>query len=84
MTNSQWVFVMNRRRSISPSTFLLTREEAEQGKTIKADISGVIPVFCPLNTWCRVSGLSRSATFKGINEGWLPTIKLAKSRLVDF
>jgi predicted DNA-binding transcriptional regulator AlpA len=37
-----------------------------------------------LYDWCPLSGLSRSATYEAIKDGWLPTLKIGKSRLIDF
>jgi predicted DNA-binding transcriptional regulator AlpA len=78
------MFVMNRRRSISASNFRLTPEEAAKGKTPPANANEIAPMFCTVDDWCRLSGLSRSATYEAIKDGWLPTLKIGKSRLIDF
>lgn len=75
---------MNRRRSISSSAFILSPEDASQGKAPPANANDIAPVFCPVDDWCRLSGLSRSATYQAITDGWLPTLKMGKTRLVDF
>ncbi len=77
---------MNRRRSISASAFLLTVEEAPKNKAspANANANDIAPLFCAVDDWCRLSGLSRSATYEAIKEGWLPTLKIGKSRLIDF
>lgn len=75
---------MNRRRSISPSAFLLTPEEVAKGKTPPANANDIAPAFCAINDWCRLSGLSRSATYKALAEGWLPSVKIGKTRRIDF
>jgi hypothetical protein len=80
----QRIFVMNRRRSISTSAFLLTAEEASKNKASPANANDIAPLFCAVDDWCRLSGLSRSATYEAIKEGWLPTLKIGKSRLIDF
>src|ERR1700739_1167784 len=78
-------FVMNRRRLISTSAFLLTPDEVSKGKTPPpANANEIAPVFCPIDAWCRLSGLSRSAAYKALAEGWLPSVKMGKIRLIDF
>jgi hypothetical protein len=78
------MFVMNRRRSVSVSAFLLTPEEVSKGKTPPANANDIAPMFCPIGAWCRLSGFTRSATYKGLAEGWLPSVKIGKTRLIDF
>ena len=78
------MLVINRRRLISSSAFLLTPEEAAKGKTPPANANDIAPMFCPIEDWCRLSGLSRSATYKALSEGWLPSVKMGKTRLIDF
>jgi len=75
---------MNRRRSISTSAFLLTAEEASKGKAPPANANEIARMFCAADDWCRLSGLSRSATYEAIKDGWLPNLKMGKSRLIDF
>ena len=77
------MFVMNRRQM---NSFRLP-SEAEDAAKIRGQIppaNDVAPVFCNIDIWCHLSGYSRSATYQGIAEGWLPSIKVGKSCLIDF
>jgi hypothetical protein len=75
---------MNRRRAILSSAVLQTPEASSKAKTPPANSNEIAPMFCSINDWCRLSGVSRSATYKAIADGWLPTLKVGKSRLIDF
>ena len=75
---------MNRRRSMSPSPLPPTPENTSKGKTPPAKTNEIAPTFCSVDDWCRLSGLSRSATYAAISNGWLPSLKMGKTRLIDF
>lgn len=79
---------MNRRRSLSMPTVLLTPEQIAHGTSPPANpaaaANDIAPMFCSIQNWCRLSGLSRSATYQALADGWLPSLKMGKSRLIDF
>jgi hypothetical protein len=78
------MFVMNRRRSLSlPNNNAAQVAAANDSKTTASGGADLIPVFCPVDDWCRLSGLTRSATYKALADGWLPSLKVGKTRLID-
>lgn len=70
---------MHKRLSI-PAKFI---PAAAEPTAQAANSNGVPPVFCSIQDWVSYSGMSRSATYQGIKEKWLPSLKLGKTRLID-
>jgi hypothetical protein len=79
---------MYRRRTAPLSVRALPPEQAPSAKApapnSPVNVAQIAPTFCPVDLWCRLSGLSRSATYKALQEGWLPSLKVGKARLIDF
>jgi len=78
------MFVVNRRHRMTSSSITTATEGAPKSELPPANVNEFAPVFCPVDEWCRLSGLSRAATYQALKEGWLPSIKLRKTRLIDF
>ncbi len=70
------------------SACLLSPEQIAHGKSPPANpaaaANDIAPMFCSIQNSCRLSGLSRSATYQALADGLLPSLKMGKSRLVDF
>lgn len=75
---------MNRRHSVISSPLSRTAREIASANTPHANPCDAAPAFCSVDDWYRLSGFGHSATYKGIAEGWLPSIKVGKSRRIDF
>ena len=45
--------------------------------------AGELPVFVPLNEWCRLSGMTRSAAYDALRLGQLKSHKLGRKTLID-
>jgi hypothetical protein len=69
---------------MTSSSITTATEGAPKSELPPANVNEFAPVFCPVDEWCRLSGLSRAATYQALKEGWLPSIKLRKTRLIDF
>jgi hypothetical protein len=69
---------------MTSSSITTATEGAPKSELPPAKVNEFAPVFCPVDEWCRLSGLSRAATYQALKEGWLPSIKLRKTRLIDF